>query len=69
MSDIEGIARDCCVDYICGMSVALAEGLPEKFDLFYDFYTSAFQRVTDKHTRTQMGKLVGKLYERRKENE
>jgi len=66
---VDEIARDCCMDYIASMSMALAEEKPDQFDLFHDFYKSAVERVRriDIHATHQMDKLVAKLYERRQE--
>jgi len=68
-NSVDEIARNYCMDYISGMSLALAEEKPDKFDLFYDFYSSAVERVKERNPRVahQMGKLVAKLYERRQE--
>lgn len=66
---VDQIARDYCMDYIAGMSLALAEEKPDEFDLFHSLYSSAVERVKDRnpHVAHQMGKLVVKLYERRQE--
>lgn len=69
MTNIEQIAKDICIEYITGMSMALAVEHTERFDFFYEMYgcTVGRYRELNRHTAAQMDKLVGKLYERRLE--
>lgn len=65
MTDINRLARDYCIDYICGMSMSLVTGNCDRFDFFYDMCLSSMKRITDKDTRHQVDALVQKLYTQR----
>jgi hypothetical protein len=66
---VDEVARDCCMDYISGMSLSLAAKKLDDFDLFHSFYKDLVEGIKerDSHMAHQMNKLVEPLYERRKE--